>query len=664
MSDQEMESNFDVGGRQISSVDMEGYSLLPDIIWTPGPDMLNSQFGKVIFTNVREFYPTNEDLLCTYTIMAGVEVREGDKVAIFCVGWANIDQVITWVLAAKHPWPNEELSVVFPASQLPPPGTNFYQFCYISAGEVKGASVPFNFVYKTTVNTEEQQKALYFRNHAFFTSPAQINIVSTGGGHLQTMTVGDPQNLALSSTECRNITYPGPSSDEPLRANSEASGSSSCEVSSSGIYLPFMQSEQQRSMGSIPLRSIYVDHAMPTVVSTPPAGYNGNEELLRAQLQSLSPELRRRFAEIEREKQALLRTVTAVGEENYRLKGHLAFEIQKNKTLMDTLHKSEVEIDRQNKRYDSNCRNNLVVITELENELDNHKMRIDELKETISEKDKTIAYYSHRYGAVNEHVIALGGLALFPVFPGQPGFNDGQGEHQRHVDIGASSDMQRQYVRASRLPPFLAALRKTRNYFVTFLTDKNEIQRKVFALSCMKLSLVRKLHSMKLKKESLLGLQYQHNNSLARLSEKEAVEIRRIFEELSKLVAEKADIDREGFIEADVIEEIKNRLKINKKNIYTVRAKALDVFKDFLRMYNSSSERNMGALLAQEQAQRQNCQTIATTTPTSTMSLNLTPAQAKAEVEHIQTLFTGLDNKFENILVRIDKCVNNTFIWD
>ncbi|XP_049845366.1 uncharacterized protein LOC126298094 isoform X1 [Schistocerca gregaria] len=692
--DSEMETNILVDGaaaRYDSNLDVGTYSLLPDIIWPHTTDISASDFGKVVFRNVKDRYPPNDDLLCMYSVESGIEVRDDDRVAIFTAGCLKPEEEVTWVPAAKHPWANE-VSVVFPACQLPP-RDRFYQFCYINAGKICGASLPFSFQKEVNVNAEDQHTALYLRNNSSVGASAQISIVSTGGDCQVTVSADYPQNLTLSSNEGRNnvihlvpknsteypqnlslnsnegrnnathlgtqrtaeypqnltvasnegrtnVTHLGHTSDEPLQTNTAET-----EVTSSEQTAPLSLNKKQKNTSGVSLKSMYKDYNTPAVASTSqgadsaeigvpsfvyiPSGSNdsGNDQNI-AQSANINNDGRGRFISLENEKRMLVSTMNTVSEylqENANLRAHLNCEVNKNRSLMENLRRLEAEVERQVHQYDIARQNNSVAIAELENELDNCKRRIAELYSIISDKEMTIAYLCQSFGGVNERDFAFGAPSQFPSYPG---YTDGQLQQEGHVGIGASRGMQRQDIRT----PFYAALRKTRNYYVTFLSDKAEIERKVFALTWGKLLQMKKLHSLKDRKESLMRLEYEYYTALQNTLEAQNGETRRILMAISKVTAERRALDQKAFMEADMIDEIKRRLEINRQNTITLRAKAIEVFTKFIDSYNYSTEHYSEAV--------------------------------QTEVRNGLALYMRLDKRFHDILLAIANCSNNMYLWE
>ncbi|KAF5287151.1 hypothetical protein FQA39_LY16029 [Lamprigera yunnana] len=108
---------------------------------------LDSRFSsissRVDFIDVRDHYTYNEDLICRYCL-TDYQVQEGDRIAIFKLGWQFIKDYILFEWAPKDV---PENFVVFNKHRLPKNTTEIYQFCFISGeNNVHGASEPFQFV--------------------------------------------------------------------------------------------------------------------------------------------------------------------------------------------------------------------------------------------------------------------------------------------------------------------------------------------------------------------------------------------------------------------------------------------------------------------------------------------------------------------------------------
>ena len=56
--------------------------------------LTDSSYAKVIFNDVKDFYLTNEDVSCAFTVMSSIEPVVGDKVALYKVGWSSVKDYI------------------------------------------------------------------------------------------------------------------------------------------------------------------------------------------------------------------------------------------------------------------------------------------------------------------------------------------------------------------------------------------------------------------------------------------------------------------------------------------------------------------------------------------------------------------------------------------
>lgn len=111
---------------------------------------LDSRFSTIIprveFLNVQDQYSYNEDLICKYYLI-DYEVQEGDRVAIFKLGWQYIKDYILFEWTPKE---SETNVVIFNKPCLPKNTSEIYQFCFISGeNNVLAASEPFQFSDKT-----------------------------------------------------------------------------------------------------------------------------------------------------------------------------------------------------------------------------------------------------------------------------------------------------------------------------------------------------------------------------------------------------------------------------------------------------------------------------------------------------------------------------------
>lgn len=102
-----------------------------------------SDFSKVIFTNVPKFYAPKTDVRCQFCKEENFVTSPKDWIGIFKVGWKTTREYFTWISART----SEDNTVLFTAYYLPK-DDEYYQFCYVDQnGEVRGASIPFQFCY-------------------------------------------------------------------------------------------------------------------------------------------------------------------------------------------------------------------------------------------------------------------------------------------------------------------------------------------------------------------------------------------------------------------------------------------------------------------------------------------------------------------------------------
>ncbi|CAG2112770.1 unnamed protein product [Medioppia subpectinata] len=111
--------------------------------------MNESKYSKVIFNEISESYPTDADIECRFYIGDSVKASEGDRIGLFKVGWVYAREGLVFKNVSKCETDNEfgEKKVRFDASQLPKSADEFFQFCYLTAGDdICGASTPFRFI--------------------------------------------------------------------------------------------------------------------------------------------------------------------------------------------------------------------------------------------------------------------------------------------------------------------------------------------------------------------------------------------------------------------------------------------------------------------------------------------------------------------------------------
>jgi hypothetical protein len=96
----------------------------------------------VRFVEVLERYPYNEDIECRY-MLNNYKVQDGDRVAIFKMGWKSLRNYVLFEWAVDSSLANLS-SVIFSKYDLPNSPNDLYQFCYISGENVvQGISTPF-----------------------------------------------------------------------------------------------------------------------------------------------------------------------------------------------------------------------------------------------------------------------------------------------------------------------------------------------------------------------------------------------------------------------------------------------------------------------------------------------------------------------------------------
>nr|CAD7443451.1 unnamed protein product [Timema bartmani] len=106
-----------------------------------------SQYGKVIFHEIADSYPTDADICCRYSMTNGVTYCHGDRVSLYKVGWRYAEEFLHFEWAPGPPESTQtEFQILFKANNLPKDVHEIYQFCYMTANnEMCGASGPFQF---------------------------------------------------------------------------------------------------------------------------------------------------------------------------------------------------------------------------------------------------------------------------------------------------------------------------------------------------------------------------------------------------------------------------------------------------------------------------------------------------------------------------------------
>lgn len=111
--------------------------------------IVKGDYASVIFQNLAEKYPEDAHIECKYTLTRTYEPSGRDWIGLYKVGWSSPRDYKTyeWVTIPenykKHE--NNVAKVLFLAHTLPEDDGEFYQFCYVGGGQVRGASVPFQF---------------------------------------------------------------------------------------------------------------------------------------------------------------------------------------------------------------------------------------------------------------------------------------------------------------------------------------------------------------------------------------------------------------------------------------------------------------------------------------------------------------------------------------
>ena len=99
--------------------------------------MTTSQYAQVIFSDIEDSYPIDLDLVCSYTLTAGVEPGHGDRVALYRLPYLQPHEYVAYVWTKIQP--EQEMQLTFTSSVLPQE-EDFYQK---GDNNVAGASVPF-----------------------------------------------------------------------------------------------------------------------------------------------------------------------------------------------------------------------------------------------------------------------------------------------------------------------------------------------------------------------------------------------------------------------------------------------------------------------------------------------------------------------------------------
>ncbi|KAL3274590.1 hypothetical protein HHI36_015971 [Cryptolaemus montrouzieri] len=107
--------------------------------------MVSNKESAVIFCDIEEMYSFNEDLVCTF-IPNHYTPQDGDRVAMFKLGWKSVKDYILFEWAPTGLPETMEHKVIFDRYDLPQNVSEIYQICYISSENVlHGATIPFQF---------------------------------------------------------------------------------------------------------------------------------------------------------------------------------------------------------------------------------------------------------------------------------------------------------------------------------------------------------------------------------------------------------------------------------------------------------------------------------------------------------------------------------------
>lgn len=102
-----------------------------------------SMHPTVEFLDILDLYSFNEDLSCKYKFN-DYTPKEGDRVAIFKIGWSLVKDYIVFEWAPVNI--SGQGSITLNKHILPKNSSEVYQICYISSeSELHGASTPFQF---------------------------------------------------------------------------------------------------------------------------------------------------------------------------------------------------------------------------------------------------------------------------------------------------------------------------------------------------------------------------------------------------------------------------------------------------------------------------------------------------------------------------------------
>ena len=157
LSNQSSEQNMAEGARESERNDEDITTNIMSTEFTSS----ESEFSAVTFNYVSECYPPDRDIECRYTIESSIKPSSWDYIGLFKVGWQSSREHYTYewspMPSIQGGEPGRQIAnrVVFRLRYLPKADDEFYQFCYVTyAGDVRGASVPFQIKTKPTEQDE------------------------------------------------------------------------------------------------------------------------------------------------------------------------------------------------------------------------------------------------------------------------------------------------------------------------------------------------------------------------------------------------------------------------------------------------------------------------------------------------------------------------------
>ena len=76
-------------------------------------------FFQVIFHDIADTYLTDADICCRYSLTNGVTAEEGDRIALYRVGWSSVQDFIMFECAPMPQMPDKsDLQVLFKGKAL------------------------------------------------------------------------------------------------------------------------------------------------------------------------------------------------------------------------------------------------------------------------------------------------------------------------------------------------------------------------------------------------------------------------------------------------------------------------------------------------------------------------------------------------------------------